>query len=200
MNLTFAEQVREMLKKRNMTIEQLAEKLSVSRQNLNQKLNRNNFDEQTMRTIAIALECDFFVSLDGINNKIKEDITDNSGIFSKIQQTLSADNNNSTSEPNPKDKEIREKLLFMADMPESAKEIIRRTKTRTLETDEQYLTRIVCIHDGHTEPTEVEQEEDRIRSERMSLIHLFNPRQEGEENFEHVKRVVDIYNNIFDDK
>ncbi len=67
MYLTFAEQVRVILKQRQITIEQLAEKLGVSRQNLNQKLNRNNFDEQTMRSIAIALECDFFISLNGIN-------------------------------------------------------------------------------------------------------------------------------------
>ena len=67
MYLTFAEQVRVILRQREMTIEQLADKLGVSRQNLNQKLNRNNFDERTMRSIAIALECDFFVSLNGIN-------------------------------------------------------------------------------------------------------------------------------------
>lgn len=65
--LSFAEQVRVILRQRDMTIEQLADILNVSRQNLNQQLNRSNFNEQTMRNIAIALNCDFFTSLGGIN-------------------------------------------------------------------------------------------------------------------------------------
>ena len=40
-----------------MTLKDLAEKLGMSRQNLNNKLTRNNFSENELRSIAEALNC-----------------------------------------------------------------------------------------------------------------------------------------------
>lgn len=63
MELTFGEQIKIILKRKNMTIRQLAELMEVqtgkpmSRQNLTQKLNRDNFQEQDMKEIAQALGC-----------------------------------------------------------------------------------------------------------------------------------------------
>ncbi len=63
MELTFGEQIKIILKRKNMTIRQLAELVEVqtgkpmSRQNLTQKLNRDNFQEQDMKEIAQALGC-----------------------------------------------------------------------------------------------------------------------------------------------
>ena len=63
MELTFGEQIKIILKRKNMTIRQLAELIEVqtgkpmSRQNLTQKLNRDNFQEQDMREVAQALGC-----------------------------------------------------------------------------------------------------------------------------------------------
>ncbi len=63
MELTFGEQIKIILKRKNMTIRQLAELVEMqtgrpmSRQNLTQKLNRDNFQEQDMREIAQALGC-----------------------------------------------------------------------------------------------------------------------------------------------
>lgn len=63
MELTFGEQIKIILKRKNMTIRQLAEMIEVqtgkpmSRQNLTQKLNRDNFQEQDMKEIAQALGC-----------------------------------------------------------------------------------------------------------------------------------------------
>ena len=55
--LSVAEQTKIILKRRNMTIAQLADKLNVSRQNLSNKLSRNNFDEKDIKAIAEALGC-----------------------------------------------------------------------------------------------------------------------------------------------
>ncbi|MCI8466353.1 MAG: hypothetical protein HFI63_10975 [Lachnospiraceae bacterium] len=63
MELTFGEQIKVILKRKNMTIRQLAELVEVqtgkpmSRQNLTQKLNRDNFQEQDMKEVAQALGC-----------------------------------------------------------------------------------------------------------------------------------------------
>ena len=69
MELTFGEQIKIMLKRKNMTIRQLAELVEVqtgkpmSRQNLTQKLNRDNFREQDMKEIAQALGCAVKISV-----------------------------------------------------------------------------------------------------------------------------------------
>ncbi|MEE1315358.1 MAG: hypothetical protein UHS49_06320 [Faecalimonas sp.] len=62
---TFAEQVKEILGRRGMTIKQLAEMVEeytgkpMSRQNMTQRLGRDNFQEQDMRMIAEILDCKF---------------------------------------------------------------------------------------------------------------------------------------------
>lgn len=69
MNLTFGEQVKIILGRRGMTIKDLAELVEkhtgkpMSRQNMTQKLGRDNFQEQDMRLIAEILECKFTLSI-----------------------------------------------------------------------------------------------------------------------------------------
>ena len=69
MNLTFGEQVKIILERRGMTIKELAEVIEektgkkMSRQNLTQRLNRDNFQEQDMRQIAEILGCPFQLSI-----------------------------------------------------------------------------------------------------------------------------------------
>lgn len=68
-NLTFGEQVKIILGRKNMTIKELAEIIEkrtgkkMSRQNLTQRLGRDNFQEQDMRMIAAILECPFYLSI-----------------------------------------------------------------------------------------------------------------------------------------
>ena len=68
-SLTFGEQVKIVLKRKNMTIKELAEKIEeqtktkMSRQNLTQRLGRDNFQEQDMRMIANILECNFSLNI-----------------------------------------------------------------------------------------------------------------------------------------
>lgn len=69
LSLTFAEQVKIILSRRHMTIKQLAEIIEektgskMSRQNLTQRLNRDNFQEQDMRMIADILGCSFQLNI-----------------------------------------------------------------------------------------------------------------------------------------
>ncbi len=68
-DLTFGEQVKIILGRKGMTIKQLAELIEektgkkMSRQNLTQRLGRDNFQEQDMRMIASILECPFRLSI-----------------------------------------------------------------------------------------------------------------------------------------
>ncbi len=68
-DLTFAEQVKLILGRRNMTIKRLAELVEehtgkpMSRQNMTQRLNRDNFQEQDMRMIAEILGCKFELNI-----------------------------------------------------------------------------------------------------------------------------------------
>ena len=68
-NLTFGEQVKIILSRKGMTIKQLAELVEaytgkpMSRQNMTQRLGRDNFQEQDMRMIAEILGCKFRLSI-----------------------------------------------------------------------------------------------------------------------------------------
>ena len=68
-NLTFAEQVKIILSRRGMSIKQLAEMVEahtgkpMSRQNMTQRLGRDNFQEKDMRVIAEILGCSFHLSI-----------------------------------------------------------------------------------------------------------------------------------------
>jgi transcriptional regulator with XRE-family HTH domain len=53
------EKIKIILKRRNMTLAQLAEKTDQSRQNLSNKMNRDNFTEKELYAIAEALNCTF---------------------------------------------------------------------------------------------------------------------------------------------
>lgn len=59
MPLTMGEKIKIILKRRNMTLAQLAEKTGQSRQNMSNKLNRDNFSEKELYEIAAALGCTY---------------------------------------------------------------------------------------------------------------------------------------------
>jgi len=59
MSLTMSEKIKVVLKRRGMTMGELAEKTGQTRQNLSNKMSRNNFPEKELVAIADALNCDF---------------------------------------------------------------------------------------------------------------------------------------------
>ena len=58
MGLTMSEKIKVVLKRRGMTMGELAEKTEQTRQNLSNKMTRDNFPEKELRQIAEALDCE----------------------------------------------------------------------------------------------------------------------------------------------
>ena len=60
--LTIGEKIKIMLNRRNMTISELAEQMGQSRQNMTNKLTRDNFTEKEAKEIANKLNCEYVCS------------------------------------------------------------------------------------------------------------------------------------------
>ena len=68
MALTAGEKIKIVMKRRGMTLGDLAEKTNQSRQNLSNKMTRDNFSEKEIKEIADALNCEYepvFMMRDG---------------------------------------------------------------------------------------------------------------------------------------
>jgi transcriptional regulator with XRE-family HTH domain len=59
MQLTIGEKIKIIMGRQSMTISQLAEKTGQSRQNMSNKMSRDNFTEQEAKEIAAALGAEF---------------------------------------------------------------------------------------------------------------------------------------------
>ncbi|MDM5351560.1 helix-turn-helix transcriptional regulator [Lysinibacillus sphaericus] len=59
MSLTMGEKIKVLLNRKNMSVQDLAELLGQSRQNINTKLKKDNFSEQDLNKIAEVLEVEF---------------------------------------------------------------------------------------------------------------------------------------------
>lgn len=59
MECSAGEKIRTILDRRRMSITELSKKIGTSRQNLTNKLSRDNFSEKEMQDIANALNCTF---------------------------------------------------------------------------------------------------------------------------------------------
>ena len=59
MNLTIGEKVKVLMKRRGMTLAELAEATGQTRQNLSNKMSRDNFPERDAAIMAAALGCTF---------------------------------------------------------------------------------------------------------------------------------------------
>ena len=70
--LTTAEKIKVIMKRNNFTMTELANQLNCSRQNLSNKMSRNNFDERELTAIADVLGCE--LELNFINRATGEKI------------------------------------------------------------------------------------------------------------------------------
>lgn len=59
MGLSTAEKIKVALKRRGMTMGDLADKTGQTRQNLSNKMARDNFSEKEIKEIAAALDCEY---------------------------------------------------------------------------------------------------------------------------------------------
>lgn len=68
MKLTMGEKIRILLKRKNVTIVELSNRLKTTNQNMANKFKRDNFSVNELEAIAKALDCEFegfFVDKDG---------------------------------------------------------------------------------------------------------------------------------------
>ena len=63
------EKIRLLLRRKGMTVTRLAESINTTRQNLTNKLNRNNFSENELKEIAEALGCSLILEFEDIKSK-----------------------------------------------------------------------------------------------------------------------------------
>lgn len=63
MPLKMSEKIKIVLSRRGMTLGELAERTGQSRQNLSNKMGRDNFSENELKAIAEALECTYSATL-----------------------------------------------------------------------------------------------------------------------------------------
>lgn len=90
--LSFGEQVKIILSRKNMTIKELAEQIkertgmAMSRQNLTQRLGRDNFQEKDMRMIAAILDCPFRLSIFPADSAEDEKIMEHMGASTQKSQ------------------------------------------------------------------------------------------------------------------
>ncbi len=130
MNLTFGEQVKIVLGRKGMTIKQLAEEVEkytgkpMSRQNMTQRLGRDNFQEQDMRMIAEILGCDFTLSILETNRIVAEEeevVTRDITVGELIEETPVSD------EPLKEEVQVeKETTSSYEDQREKEKELLRR--------------------------------------------------------------------------
>jgi len=59
MSLSTSEKIKIMMKRRKLTLKELAEKTNQSSSNLSNKLSRNNFSENEIKEITSALDCEY---------------------------------------------------------------------------------------------------------------------------------------------
>ena len=60
--LTTVEKIKIIMKRNNFTMTELANQLNCSRQNLSNKMSRNNFDEKELTAIADVLGCELEIN------------------------------------------------------------------------------------------------------------------------------------------
>ena len=132
--LTFGEQVKIILGRKGMTIKELAETIEketgkkMSRQNLTQRLGRDNFQEQDMRMIAQILGCQFHLSIMVAEGENEE--TQGEAIV-RYEQKPKAHKKHISDEGVPEQLELD--LFFDKDQEEAAGEAEQSEETATVE-------------------------------------------------------------------
>ena len=87
--LTTAEKIKVIMKHNNFTMTELANQLNCSRQNLSNKMSRNNFDERELTAIANALGCELEINFVNRETGEKDLIITKNSDFSCIQKSTS---------------------------------------------------------------------------------------------------------------
>ena len=184
--LTFGEQVKVVLSRKGMTIKDLAETIEqttgkkMSRQNLTQRLGRDNFQEQDMRMISAILGCPFTLDiLAGAEPAAP-------GIASGKSKSESAKafSQNHTSEAIPKEADLQ--------IPE-ADTTAADTEEITTDTDIEEATVDTGIEEVPADTDIEEMSMEESTEESVGASSQFSPSLE-EEEAEHEMTIGELYN------
>lgn len=165
LDLTFGEQVKIILSRKGMTIKELAETIEkrtgkkMSRQNLTQRLGRDNFQEQDMRMIAEILGCPFQLSIldDNIsseksNNNIEENV-----------QTDKADNAGSTEVPVQPQAETHERDITIGELVDIHEELDAMIAEEGVGEPEEYIGEVdAYVYDEEPQEEQMAGESEEI--------------------------------------
>ena len=187
LDLTFGEQVKIILSRKGMTIKELAEIIEertgkkMSRQNLTQRLGRDNFQEQDMRMIADILGCPFQLSILADINEVErasniEDVVPTAHELSRLARA----------------KERKAKKVEMPEAAESEKETADDTIAPKVTESERDMT-IGELVDIHVRLEELESlnkavEEDDQETEQSAEEMAAEFDSQADENFHEAER------------
>ena len=166
LELTFGEQVKIILSRKGMTIKELAEKIEkqtgkkMSRQNLTQRLGRDNFQEQDMRMIAKILECPFYLD-------ILEEHEEHEEKPSKAQKITEPEKKKTSAKAEERDITIGELVDIHKELDAIEKKKKKKSK-KVVEPDPEYVQEtifdFVREKEATAEPaTEIEEQEEEIQ-------------------------------------
>ena len=166
LELTFGEQVKIILSRKGMTIKELAEKIEkqtgkkMSRQNLTQRLGRDNFQEQDMRMIAKILDCPFYLD-------ILEEHEEHEEKLSKAQKITEPEKKKTPAKAEERDITIGELVDIHKELDAIEKKKKKKSK-KVVEPDPEYVQEtifdFVREKEATAEPaTEIEEQEEEIQ-------------------------------------
>ena len=169
LDLTFGEQVKIILSRKGMTIKELAETIEkrtgkkMSRQNLTQRLGRDNFQEQDMRMIAEILGCPFQLSILGDNISSEKS---NNNIEENVQ-TDKADNAGSIEVPVQPQAETHERDITIGELVDIHEELYAMIAEEGVGEPEEYI--------GEVDAYEYDEEpqEEQMAGESEEIVKSF---------------------------
>lgn len=207
LDLTFGEQVKIILSRKGMTIKELAEIIEertgkkMSRQNLTQRLGRDNFQEQDMRMIAEILECPFHLSILMDNEEVEraskiEDVEPTQKELSKLARAKERKEKKAKEAekakladameqvPSEVEQEPSEKEMTLGDYIDIHEELERRESGRLPEAEEvaQMAREQEVINEPEPEPElEFEPEPEAVPEPKTALSDVEQVLRELEE-------------------
>ena len=160
-NLTFGEQVKIILGRKGMTIKELAELVEqhtgkpMSRQNMTQRLGRDNFQEKDMRLIAEILGCKFQLSI----MEMDEVLEQSSDVVKEVPKENVLERDITVGE-----------LIDMTMEVEEPKSVV--TEPEAVEEESEVMTEEVGPEEPETlvEPVVQEEQKKDLRSEEKELL------------------------------
>ena len=166
LELTFGEQVKIILSRKGMTIKELAEKIEkqtgkkMSRQNLTQRLGRDNFQEQDMRMIAKILECPFYLD-------ILEEHEEHEEKPSNAQKIIEPEKKKTPAKAEERDITIGELVDIHKELDAIEKKKKKKSK-KVVEPDPEYVQETIFDFEREKEATaepatEIEEQEEEIQ-------------------------------------